>query len=76
MNDSDELKIRDNKTGNDTYLSQAVLLVSGAENIKSKAQKSTHKLDRVVFDKTGTLTAGNFGVTDIYPVENVKVVIY
>ncbi|MEK5069719.1 hypothetical protein [Sporosarcina sp. FSL K6-1508] len=37
--------------------------------------KSSHKLDRIVFDKTAKLTVGNFGVTDVYPVENVEVVI-
>lgn len=32
------LKIKVNKTGNDTYLSQVIKLVSDAENVKSKAQ--------------------------------------
>src|SRR5690625_456088 len=32
------LKIKINKTGNDTYLSQVIKLVSDAENVKSKAQ--------------------------------------
>lgn len=36
------------------------------------AFESAYKLDRIVFDKTGTLTEGNFGVTDVYPVENVS----
>jgi Cu2+-exporting ATPase len=149
VNGSGVLKITVNKTGNDTYLSQVIQLVSEAENTKSKAQgyadiaakwlfyvavvcgiitlaywvttgdfefalermvtvliiacphalglagplvisrstsiaakkgllirnriafESAYKVDRVVFDKTGTLTEGNFGVTDVYPVETV-----
>ncbi|NGP45271.1 copper-translocating P-type ATPase [Bacillaceae bacterium SIJ1] len=31
--------------------------------------ESARKLDAVIFDKTGTLTKGEFGVTDIIPVE-------
>ena len=33
------------------------------------AFEGAHKIDKIVFDKTGTLTEGNFGVTDIQPVE-------
>ncbi|ALC92660.1 ATPase [Bacillus sp. FJAT-18017] len=36
------------------------------------AFEGAYKVDRVVFDKTGTLTEGNFGVTDIFPVEGVS----
>jgi P-type Cu2+ transporter len=36
------------------------------------AFEGAYKVDRVVFDKTGTLTEGNFGVTDIYPVEGIS----
>ncbi|WP_040980533.1 MULTISPECIES: copper-translocating P-type ATPase [Oceanobacillus] len=38
VNGEGVLKIRVNKTGNDTYLSQVIQLVSEAENTKSKAQ--------------------------------------
>ncbi|MGN8842344.1 copper-translocating P-type ATPase [Niallia sp. HCP3S3_B10] len=34
--------------------------------------ESAFKLDRIVFDKTGTLTEGNFGVTDIIPINRVS----
>lgn len=149
VNGSGILKITVSKTGDDTYLSQVIKLVSDAEKTKSKAQgyadiaakwlfyvavvvgiitliywsitgdfefalermvtvliiacphalglagplvtsrstaiaakkgllirnrvafESAYKIDRVVFDKTGTLTEGNFGVTDVYPVEGV-----
>lgn len=150
VNGSGVLKITVSRTGNDTYLSQVIQLVSDAENTKSKAQgyadiaakwlfyvavvagiitlaywaatgdfefalermvtvliiacphalglagplvtsrstsiaakkgllirnrvafESAYKVDRVVFDKTGTLTEGNFGVTDVYPVNGVS----
>ncbi|MGN7299903.1 copper-translocating P-type ATPase [Ferdinandcohnia sp. SAFN-114] len=150
VNGSGVLKIKVSKTGNDTYLSQVIKLVSDAEKTKSKAQgyadiaakwlfyvavivgiitfaywattgdmefalermvtvliiacphalglagplvtsrstaiaakkgllirnrvafESAYKVDRVVFDKTGTLTEGNFGVTDVYPVDGVS----
>lgn len=36
------------------------------------AFENAFKINRVVFDKTGTLTEGNFGVTDIYPVNGVS----
>lgn len=36
------------------------------------AFEGAYKVDRVVFDKTGTLTEGNFGVTDIFPVEGIS----
>ena len=150
VNGSGILKITVNKTGNDTYLSQVIQLVSDAEKTKSKAQgyadiaakwlfyvaviigiitlaywsatsnfefalermvtvliiacphalglagplvtsrstsiaakkgllirnrvafETAYKVDRIVFDKTGTLTEGNFGVTDIYPIEDLS----
>lgn len=150
VNGGGVLKIKVSKTGNDTYLSQVIKLVSDAEKTKSKAQgfadiaakwlfyvavivgiitfavwwttgdvdfalermvtvliiacphalglatplvtsrstaiaakngllirnriafESAFKLDRVVFDKTGTLTEGNFGVTDVHPIEGIS----
>lgn len=36
------------------------------------AFEGAHKIDKIVFDKTGTLTEGNFGVTDIQPVDAVS----
>lgn len=34
--------------------------------------EGAHKINKIVFDKTGTLTEGNFGVTNIQPVEKVS----
>lgn len=36
------------------------------------AFEGAYKIDKIVFDKTGTLTEGNFGITDIQPVEGVS----
>ena len=150
VNGEGVLKIKVNKVGNDTYLSQVIQLVRNAETTKSKAQgfadiaakwlfyvaviaglltivywsvtgdfdfalermvtvliiacphalglagplvtsrstsiaaskgllirnriafEGAHKIDKIVFDKTGTLTEGNFGVTDIQPVNGVS----
>lgn len=34
--------------------------------------ESARRIDTMIFDKTGTLTYGEFGVTDIIPVENIS----
>lgn len=41
--------------------------------IRNRTQfEEARKLDAIIFDKTGTLTQGNFGVTDLMPVDEIS----
>ncbi|WP_214749389.1 MULTISPECIES: heavy metal translocating P-type ATPase [unclassified Exiguobacterium] len=41
--------------------------------IRNRTQfEEARKLDAIIFDKTGTLTQGNFGVTDLIPVDEIS----
>ncbi|WP_373954360.1 heavy metal translocating P-type ATPase [Exiguobacterium acetylicum] len=41
--------------------------------IRNRTQfEDARKLDAIIFDKTGTLTQGNFGVTDLMPVDEIS----
>ncbi|MGN7854397.1 heavy metal translocating P-type ATPase, partial [Exiguobacterium sp. 22311] len=41
--------------------------------IRNRTQfEEARKLDAIIFDKTGTLTQGNFGVTDLVPIDEIS----